>query len=206
MQVIEGVMVPGSWDEVTFSQLMALGELKGADPANILAVLVNASPASIDAATKPRLIEAFAKCLEFVEIPPAWDKLPKPSRLVIDGKPVKLPAGVQSEAFGQKVLLSQLLGDDFGLGAILEAVTIYIEPKISGKAFNRENLEAVRAQVAECGAPQVYGAGAFFLTRRLNLTRIIAGVGGNTQTRRGRGHGQARKSRAFRGPGANGHH
>ena len=168
-------MVPGSWDEVTFSQLMALGELKGADPANILAVLVNASPASIDAATKPRLIEAFAKCLEFVEIPPAWDKLPKPSRLVIDGKPVKLPAGVQSEAFGQKVLLSQLLGDDFGLGAILEAVTIYIEPKISGKAFNRENLEAVRAQVAECGAPQVYGAGAFFLTRRLNLTRIIAG-------------------------------
>ena len=175
MLVIDGVAVPTGWDEVTFGQLMALGALKSSDPAQVLAVLVNASPSRIDGATRPRLIDAFSKCLDFVDNSPAWDKLKKPSALVIDGKPVKLPIGVQNEAFGQKVLLTQLLGDNFGLAAILEAVVIYIEPKISGKPFNRDNLDKVRAKVAECGAAQVYGAGAFFLTRRLNLIRITAG-------------------------------
>ena len=122
-------------------------------------------PEEMLANTTEDLGKYFTKCSQFIiKDKNGWRGGEVPESLTIMDKVCTIPADLNFQLFGQKILLGQAMKKG-SLQAIPDAIAIYLAPQVFGSNwFEADNIAELREEVLKLPINAVYPIADFFLS------------------------------------------
>lgn len=156
---------PAHWGEMTMRQYVKLGKdwwdrtdlTQGI--ASVVGIEYNVFSAMSDVVLN-QLLVVFA----YLGVDPKYRELKVPDSIVIEpgARVIVLPKKITSLSIGQNMMVRRKLEEvELIDQAVAYALAVFIEPLISGKPFNSDNVDQIEQLLLDMPANAVYPAGFF---------------------------------------------
>lgn len=164
------VSLPESWSEMTLGHMVDLEALVDPTPLDVFNTLTGKDVSEAAPEFEAELYDA----VRFIYSPPDWDKLARPTHLVIHGVPYPVPA-IEKETLGQGIMVSQIAAKAKDLREmVIPVLAIYFQPAIDRGKFDRHRLPVIEKQLRNVAAVEGFAVAYFFIGDSRTLRRIIA--------------------------------
>lgn len=196
----QDIAFPTGYHDLTYGQFLRLRQEYTGDFGHLLEILTGIPRAiwmNLPIAESKKILSFLQWILDS---PIKWDALQVPQALHYKGVDYKIPKDLGFETFGQKIVLeskvAQIVGgmlkpgmkseaktpEDFKLSAqrrtatqlisfIPYIVATYMQPKVTGKPFDENEVQAVEFEILNCRAMEVYPIGNFFIRTLLGSAK-----------------------------------
>lgn len=165
------INIPMKWEEVTASQFIRIKRLKPEQNEIDLIQAVTGMERNILKHLTLDEVDNLVDVLSFISDQTIDPKnYPMPKELVIDGKTISMPINISKEEWIQRVYFEMAVipeankNDGVITESICHAVAVYVQPKLTGKAFDDESLAPIIEMVGNLPVVQVYPIAYFFLS------------------------------------------
>lgn len=157
------ISLPTEWGEVTVETFVNPDFLSG-DSIQLLSTLSGISREKLLNTTE-NLTPYFEKVSSFIKKDPqGWRGGDTPIDIEIEGVVCPIPADIELERFGQKVLMGQYIGKYSNpIEAIADCVAIYFAPYIYPEEWD-EKIDSLSDKIKALPVTKIYPVADFFLS------------------------------------------
>ncbi len=137
------VSAPGSWEEVTVAQYMALvSSWDRKDVVQAFAILTGQSFRKLTESTSFGLENRILASMEWILDAPNWDAMTCPSAVEIEGKMVEVPVELDKLTLGQKMEAMRKMSQAKNLEECVAFVcAVYLQPERDSGKFNLDSAK-----------------------------------------------------------------
>lgn len=180
------LLVASAWHELTLHQLVEIETARIGEP-DIIKIFSTLAGIDIQLAENIQdddIERSVFETLEFLNEPPDWENLKRPTHLLIEGVPVKIPTNIGAQMFGQKIMLmSAIQTPEKMLQNINQAIAIFLQPEADkrrngGKLkYDSERVGKIADDIKKLNGLQCYAVALFFFMKSKNFLRTgISGL------------------------------
>ena len=168
------LFVPISWQEVTVEQYTRLESegWDGLDLIHLLSMLSGHKLRELDNLKDTSILDVLTQHIGFIATnPPDFNKLRINKRFTLGGKKIEVPADLELESLGQKILMSNIMQQDNMIKQIPNALAIYFQPIYDGSDFDRKRLPHIVKMINQTPIVLAYPVVAFFFRKLIEYKR-----------------------------------
>lgn len=120
--------------------------------------------------------EGILQLIAWMQEPIDWEEIPPPAEVEIDGVKYVVPQKLEMETYGQMLMFdSRVLPEVTKTGSLVNvlkpALAIYLQPVITGKKFDADQLSETEATVGRMSIYDALPLANFFFSRYFDLLR-----------------------------------
>lgn len=176
------VTIPTAWNELTLGQLMAIEKERSseADVLRLFSILAGVEIQLAENITDTDIEANIFEALQFLNEPPDWNKLTRPTHLIIEGRPEKIPTDVGAAMLGQKIMLMGTVSTpEKMLESIGSVIAIYMQPEVDKKRnagklkYDSERVKIIAEDLKNANGLECYATALFFFARSKELLQRL---------------------------------